>query len=505
MGASSRKHIADPIHGAIDVRDHEFDVIDTPTFQRLRRIKQLAMASQVYPGADHSRFVHSLGVFALTGRMVARLRELHPDTVGERDEKILRLAALLHDVGHYPYSHLLEKLKLPAKQDTEIAQTIEPKENGRKAEPTPTQYPKHDEVGAGVVLERADIMGALRSNKVEPQEIAKILTYRHGEKPWYNQVISRDLDTDRLDYLLRDAHFTGVPYGGIDIEYILRNVELDDEDNVCITPKAILSAEHFLLGRWFNYGAVVYQKTVMGMEALLRALLQRMASSGLLPDCPKRIWEIVEDPQGFLEFDDHYVDAEIRKLAYGEGPPKGPPFDDEALTKLFAVAVMHRVKPRCVFEAIQEPAGHNKSYALERFDTEAAKKIASWASQRDVQGDLWFTGDSKERSLEEVRPYESFTDEVDDESGGDAQKRRKGVSKLIRVADGNGKSSFLADRQTSLVHPLSKAKFRVARIYVLLPEEVLQTLNPPDKRRWRTKYKRRAEEIRSHIARDLGL
>lgn len=485
------KHIADPVYGAIDLEDVEVAVIDTPTFQRLRRIRQLAMVSQVYPGADHSRFLHSIGVLAIMARVVERLRK----TIPEKDAPKLRLAALLHDIGHYPYSHLLEKLPLPGTEKSKAIDALVKGVEG-KAAPSPGGFPPHDELSAYLIKHRADVRSVLIAHGFEPDEIASMIRSTH-RRELYSQLISSGLDADRLDYMLRDAHYSGVPYGNIDLHYIIRNLELDDRERLCVSPKAVASVEHFLLSRWYNYGQIVYQKTVMGMETLMRRLLEKLVRDGSLPSTPEKIIEMANGDE-FLTFDDTRIDGAIRQAALES--------DHDDPCRLMARAIIHRVKPRLVFESFMPVSGNEPEKNIERVKRNLDRKVSEWARRFTIRKDYWLIADSKSRSLEELRPRGSFTDEESDaEEVGTTDERAKQRAKLIRVKKPDGKSTPIMDEPTSLLHPLKDAAFRVVRMYILMPEEVKAVMDPPKKKNWRGKYKDRAKQIGREIRDELGL
>jgi len=476
------------------------EIVDTPTFQRLRRIKQLAMASQVYPGADHSRFVHSLGVFSIMSRLVTRLNQLASKEVLVADQEKLRLAALLHDIGHYPYSHLMEHVKLPSPKGEAASTAIEPKGTADHGSETPGEYPAHEDLGAWIIKQRKDVSGVLEGYGFDPEEIGSTILGKHGGKGYYNQLATSSLDVDRLDYLLRDAHYTGVPFGGVDIEYILRSISFDREQNICLDPKCTASAEHFLLSRWYNYQAVVYQKTVMGMEALSRQLLQELVNRQELPQTQEEIYRLADSDGGFLTFDDQFVDSKIRALAADvlTSDPVGAPL------RAMAYALLNRVKPRCVFEAYEEPRPHSNSTEVELFDRQVPANLDSWADKFDVPRRFWLMADSQTRSLEEVRRYGSLTDEMADKEGV-ASELSQAAKKVIRIKKPDGNSRFLVDEPTSLLNQLWESKFRVVRVYVLFPEEVRMVAGSFVGRQGRLRFKRRAQQIQAGISGDLGL
>lgn len=246
----------DPVYGNITV-DHPVlvDVIDSPEFQRLRRIHQLGMCHTVYYGAEHSRFQHSIGAMWLMHRILRHWQERR--TVDMPDDLALAatLAALLHDVGHGPFSHALE---------TVFADI------------------HHEQIGARIIEER---LGALLSaHGVDVSLVLRILRGTAG-MPYLTELISSQVDVDRMDYLLRDSLYTGVKYGLFDIDrmiYTLTPVSAsgrpDDPLQVlAMQAKGIHAAEEYIFSRYSMYWQVYFHKTIRCAEVLLKTVLRRAA------------------------------------------------------------------------------------------------------------------------------------------------------------------------------------------------------------------------------------
>jgi len=243
------KYIYDEVHGYIPLTDLELRIIDTPTFQRLRRVKQLAQAWFVYPGAVHTRFSHCLGAMHLMGRIAGKLST--EGFIPKDDLQLLKIAALLHDVGHTPYSHAIETYFKERFQVT------------------------HEDISAWVITEDPHIKDALNDHGIEPREVAAIVSGRHKDST-YNMLLSSDLDVDRLDYLLRDALHTGVKYGLIDIHRITTMLTVDKEGNVAVPEKAVQAAESFYIARLHMYRSVYYHKTITAYQLLINAIYEEM-------------------------------------------------------------------------------------------------------------------------------------------------------------------------------------------------------------------------------------
>lgn len=226
------KLIKDPVHGYIEVSGDELRVIDTYAVQRLRRITQLPFVYLVYPGARHSRFDHSLGCMYLAGEFAKSLR------LDEYRRKVVRLAGLLHDIGHAPYSHLFETLL---------------EESGSSHELMTARILREDEELAEMI-ERCDV------------SLRDVLEVLEGGAP-ESTVISGPIDADKLDFLLRDAYFTGAPYGLIDVRRIILRSRLMN-GKLAVNVNAVGAIEEMALARYQNFVNIYFHHTVRAAQIL---------------------------------------------------------------------------------------------------------------------------------------------------------------------------------------------------------------------------------------------
>jgi HD superfamily phosphohydrolase len=233
--------IADPIHRYVKFSETERHIIDSRVFQRLRRIRQLAGAHLVYPGAQHSRFEHSLGAMHVAGMAgEALLAKGHIDDAEIVEE--LRLGALLHDVGHGPFSHLFEEvLELHCKTT-------------------------HEEIGRKIILQ-TEISDVLKRDGRSPERICRLSFGQTGET-FLNEIISGSLSADIMDYLPRDAYFTGAEYGKIDLARLVGSLEVN-RGKLAIDQSSYNSLESMLISRYEMFKAVYFHKTVRSAEVML--------------------------------------------------------------------------------------------------------------------------------------------------------------------------------------------------------------------------------------------
>lgn len=286
------KVFRDPIHGYIHVEYQIiYDLICSPSFQRLRRIRQLGATYIVYSTAEHTRFSHSLGVYEITRRMVNENRHIS-NALDENEQLYVCIAALLHDIGHGPYSHVFERI-------TGIS---------------------HEWVSSQLLLTDSDIHQILESYKIGLSKIiASIIDHSYPKKLCW-QLISSQLDADRMDYLLRDAYFTGTKYGEFDLERILRTLRVKD-NTLVVKASGIYAIEDYLMARFHMFWQVYYHLNIRIFEQMLLALTKRIASLNSSDTTTYNHFEKLINPkeidlQLYLSFDDGSLNELFKKLIH---------------------------------------------------------------------------------------------------------------------------------------------------------------------------------------------
>ncbi|MEM2136643.1 MAG: HD domain-containing protein [Candidatus Methanomethylicia archaeon] len=276
-----RIEIRDPIHGYIFANELEREIIDTDVFQRLRRINQLGMSYLTYPGAEHKRFIHSIGVMHLAGEVGKHLSSL--GLINNEDEQYIRLAALLHDLGHGPFSHTFEDTLVKYLNKT------------------------HEDMTVWLIrsTEIKDIVGKYGYDAEDLSQLA-VGRRMHKLKPFLDEVIASPIDVDKMDFLIRDSHFTGVQYGLIDIKRLIFSLNVVSEHLAIEVPGALYALESFIIARYEMFKAVYYHRTVRSADVMMSRAM----------DLAAEILGInsIKEPEDYIKLDDAYVMIKLREL-----------------------------------------------------------------------------------------------------------------------------------------------------------------------------------------------
>lgn len=263
--------IKDPLYGYVKISDDEKSVIDTKAFQRLRRIRQLSGSEYVYPAANHTRFEHSLGTMYLAGFFA----EQSMVELSEEEGRLLRLAALLHDVGHGPFSHVYEGLLVKYKGKT------------------------HEDMTKWII-ENSTLADLLNGLGFDPKEVSALSVGepRVRGKPYLSQVVRSSVDVDKMDFIVRDSYHTGAGYGFVDVFRILYTMDVLD-GNLAVDVKALSALETFLIARIESFRSIYFHRTSRAVQImLLHAMEMARDELGLLD------FQSAED---YLAMDDYNV------------------------------------------------------------------------------------------------------------------------------------------------------------------------------------------------------
>ncbi|MBI2649201.1 MAG: HD domain-containing protein [Thaumarchaeota archaeon] len=340
--------IRDPVHGYIKITGVERAVIDSPFVQRLRRIHQLAGAYMVYPGAVHTRFDHVLGAMHVAGLMAESIaNNIHLDKTKIQD---IRLAALLHDVGHGPFSHLFEEVLA---EKTNLT---------------------HEDISQKIVL-KSNVRDILENYGISSRKISDLCVGKLNKPPYMNEIVAGGLSADIMDYLLRDSYFTGVEYGKVDIHRIIDSIEIV-KNHLALNQAALYAFEAILIARYEMFKAVYFHRTVRASELMLVHSMSLANNALKLTDFSKI--------ENYLRLTDEIVFDRLMNL--NANTP------ELRIARRLAQDHNSRRLVKCVFEKVMQRKDRTveRIFDQSRFRQELARDIARKAavSEADVYVDV---------------------------------------------------------------------------------------------------------------------
>lgn len=302
--------VRDPVHGSIKVQDSEIEILEHPFFQRLRNIKQLGFSEFVFPGATHTRYLHSLGVMDIASKVFDGLFRDHDKTPElAKLKETVRLGCLLHDIGHAPLSHTTEFV-MPSVKELHLPKSFI---GNPQAQATHEDYTIKSIIDSSFTEAFA---GVIEEFGVNPQNIAELIV---GETtnpeyftlqginyfPLMHQLVSSEMDCDRMDYLLRDSYFCGVSYGKFDLDWIIDNLRIaiiKDQAFLGISERAVATFDDFLLCRFHMFLMVYFHYKSVCLEKMLKRYFTHAPEEYSIP----------ADIEKYLEHDDHRLMKTLR-------------------------------------------------------------------------------------------------------------------------------------------------------------------------------------------------
>ena len=404
----------------------------------------------MYPGADFSRFAHSIGVLHVTGLFLAALERTRGRRLAPKVFRACRAAALVHDLGHYPFSHSWEQVA----ENHYKNQVLEgPGKSTAKTKPKIRElFWKHERVGKELLLRDRQLRDILARAKLDADELASYFN-RDEPGPLAN-LVSSDLDADRVDYLLRTTLHTGLPYGSIDLPYLVTQLRLDKQGRVCLDPRALRTADHLILCRFFDRQQVAYHKTAVGFELLLQdvlGLLLRLKDSPVATSPGDVLRRIGDDT--WKTFTDSYVLTQIEELAEGS---------DDELTALKCESLLRRRPPKLIAEMERFASRGPEERRRFRLEVRASKReLPQLEADLDIKGRL-FLWDPQPMPLTKVGAVVPIAPDVaaDDDEQADAYEQS------IRIMDRRTRDSKpITGCGNSLLHVLGDQSFYALRIY----------------------------------------
>src|SRR5467141_5308008 len=274
--------IKDPIHGYVRISEAEKTIIDTRPVQRLRRLRQLAGSEFVYPAANHTRFEHVIGAMHLAGV----LSEILPPHLEVYTQEQMRLAALLHDIGHGPFSHVFEPLMVRHLKKT------------------------HEDFVPWLVNE-TEIKDKLTNAGFDAQKLGLLAVgrLRDRKRPYLDQMISSSVDVDKMDFLVRDSFHTGAAYGSIDVHRLIYTMDIIN-GNLSVDGRAVATLESFLLARFESFRTIYFHRASRAVQIMIVKALEAARNELHLLD--------FDGPEDYLKLDDYKVWTGLKECRKSE-------------------------------------------------------------------------------------------------------------------------------------------------------------------------------------------
>lgn len=472
--------ILDNVHGFISYTAAEKKIMDTQLFKRLQSIKQLSVVNWVFPGSEHTRFIHSLGVMHIADKMAISLG-LTP-----RERKIVRLAGLLHDIGHYPLSHVCEApyrkpLVLEEVHDKDLCRKINEQILGeidsfsigaKTTLMSPSEGLHHEAVGAIIVRnnkEIRDIIVEECGDDHAPDIIADIIignVEREDTDPLLVQIIHSEIDADGIDYLMRDATFSGTSFGSCEIDQLIRCMEIGESDGkriLCISPKGIAAADQYLINKFFSYSQVVFNRHIVISEWMAVCVIDWMQKNHAVFPNGKTLEKWARDGgKDYLNFTDNMFWSAL----------------DQILTDKLSGLVPHHIKVFCEYLLLHNEPKFIKESEV-RFITNNADEAKTLLQEADIVKDGTLldhriTIMSKRRMSSQV-PIKQFREELEKKKSaeGDSELTDGSVptpelSRLmecIAVKKSDGSIHLLCDDEQSLMRTMYNSTLVILRSY----------------------------------------
>lgn len=473
-------HILDNVHGFIPYTVAEKRIIDSLLFKRLQSIKQLSIVNWVFPGSEHTRFIHSLGVMQLADKMALSLK------LSTEERKLLRLAGLLHDIGHYPLSHVCEfPYKKPfALQDlpdekfcSETNLDVISKIEGFSLIPKTTlmsasQGWHHEAIGALIVKNNETIRKIVVEeckNDNAPDIIADIITgnvERSFTDPLWVQIIHSELDADGIDYLMRDSTFSGTSFGSFEIDQLIRSLVIGERDGkriLCISPKGIAAADQYLINKFFSYSQVVYNKHIVICEWMAEQVVNWMQKhSAIFPNGKKLEEWAKKADSNYIGFTDNLFWAALERILSNELRDLVPHY-----IKAFCEHLLHHDEPAFI---------RNSEIRIVSSDAEEIKKTLKQA--QIVNNPVLHSSELtilSQRTMSSQVPQEVFRKAINEQNClGDGSPiteddiREMELARLMEgicVKEEDGSLHLLCDDQRSLMRKMYNSTLAIMRSY----------------------------------------
>ncbi|NQZ01056.1 MAG: HD domain-containing protein [Bdellovibrionales bacterium] len=450
-----KKVIFDNIHGYITLNRVEARILETPYYQRLRWIRQLGFSFYIFPGATHTRHAHALGVLHVMHKILKSIGKASTDeklfNPNSRDEtttfhRTMRLAAMLHDIGTFPFSHSIELAYI---NHWRHAQQL-----GGKP-----KYKANHEILGSEIIKNTDFDGGLtrilKEEGIDPDELSKVIAGKSSNL-LANQLMHSDVDADRMDYLLRDAHHTGIKLGLYDQDYLIRNLTTHTENGkevLCVQEDAMNLVDAFLVSRYFWYSQIISDGTGYKFDLIAAKICEYFLENGLSYSFDHLMDSVIKNPNEYFTFNDSYFMAKLHE--YLAGRIMHPMIRElsEMLAKRIPPA---QIKIAPLTPSLVESEDHREDLVNK------ATEAVEWLKQElhEIDKEAWIIFDIPRKDVMFTKNLITL------------KKELKGKVKPLMVRDSvkvlgrDGELKLLVDVSNSLMTILSQYRNFIPRVYL---------------------------------------
>lgn len=445
-----KKVIFDNIHGYITLNQVETRILETLYYQRLRWIRQLGFSFYIFPGATHTRHAHALGVSHVMDRILRSLgvaapeeRVFDPKARDERTtfHRMMRLAAMLHDIGTFPFSHSVELAYINHWRNQ--AQITKPK-----------YVANHEVLGQHIILNtdfEGGITRILKEEGIDPVELSQIIAGQ-SQNLLANQLMHADVDADRMDYLIRDAQHTGVKIGLFDLDFLIRALRLHEEGGqqmLCIHEDGINVVDSFLVSRYFWYSQIIHEGTGYKFDLLAAKICEYFLENQLAFSFENLMEKVSQNPYEYFTFNDSYFMAKLHE--YLAGRARHPMILE--LSDMLA----RRIPPAQIRVAPIKPTViENEEHRREL--VKQCHLAADWLKKElaEIDKDAWLIVDIPNKDVMFTRSWD----------GKNAKKTAMQSRDSVKVLTRHNELRLLVDASGSLMKILSHYRNFIPRVYL---------------------------------------
>lgn len=445
------KTITDPLYGNIQLTRLESALVSSRAFQRLHNVKQLGLGHLVFPSAGYSRFAHSIGACVNADRILTAIETNSAKRFDDKERQAFRIAGLVHDLGHYPFSHTTEhavkryyREELFRRNDDAQPGLFPAASHTEKA----PSYLDHEDAGKLIFRDDGEIKRAFEEagNGLSQGDVE--LAYLDDK---LSTLVSSDLDCDRMDYLQRTSHHSGAPYGAVDVDFLVSKATIDAEGRFCFHNKATRAADHLLMSRFYDFMQIPFHKTVASLEWSLEESILHLLKLGIVQMSESAMQQMIADGS-WVYFDDARMIEMMRRAAHD-----GTSEDCVALDHLRAV--LDRRPAKCIhfWEALVD-AGNQEQDAKEQLLHLKVKSVSTELGIDPRRFHVW----KVPFKLAKAGPILQRRPTAEMEA---SEEEAQQLIQILQRSTGTAKP--LIDLPNTVSHHLSKLKYQVLRVYYL--------------------------------------